>query len=111
MAKALKATLLLLALALFAGIPAVASAKTENSGVTSRITAQQGPPSVSISAGANVKVRLNAPVPVTVTFSEPVSGFTIDDISVGQRHGQRLLRQRRRRRLHLRRDARPPSAR
>ena len=82
MAKALKATLLLLALALLAGVPAVASAKTENSGVTSRITAQQGPPSVSISAGANVKVRLNAPVPVTVTFSEPVSGFTIDDISV-----------------------------
>ena len=83
MAKALKATLLLLALALFAAIPAVASAKTENSGVTSRITAQQGSPSVSISAGANVKVRLNAPVPVTATFSEPVSGFTVDDISVG----------------------------
>ena len=83
MAKALKATLLLLALALLAGIPAVASAKTENSGVTSRITAQQGPPSVSISAGANVQVRLNSPVPVTATFSEPVSGFTVDDISVG----------------------------
>ena len=82
MAKALKATLLLLALALFAAIPAVASAKTENSGVTSRITAQQGPPSVSISAGANAQVRLNSPVPVTATFSEPVSGFTLDDISV-----------------------------
>ena len=82
MAKALKATLLLLALALFAAIPAVASAKTENSGVTSRITAQQGPPSVSISAGANAQVRLNSPVPVTATFSEPVSGFTVDDISV-----------------------------
>ena len=82
MAKALKATLLLLALALLAAIPAVASAKTENSGVTSRITAQQGPPSVSISAGANVQVRLNSPVPVTATFSEPVSGFTLDDISV-----------------------------
>ena len=82
MAKALKATLLLLALALLAAIPAVASAKTENSGVTSRITAQQGPPSVSISAGANAQVRLNSPVPVTATFSEPVSGFTLDDISV-----------------------------
>ena len=83
MAKALKATLLLLALALFAAIPAVASAKTENSGVTSRITAQQGPPSVSISPQApGAQVRLNSPVPVTVTFSEPVSGFTVDDISV-----------------------------
>ena len=83
MAKALKATFLILALILLAAIPAVASAKTENSGVTSRITAQQGPPSVSISAAANVKVRLNSPVPVTATFSEPVSGFTVDDISVG----------------------------
>ncbi len=82
MAKALKATLLLLALALLAAIPAVISANTENSGVTSRITAQQAAPSVSISAGANVQVRLNSPVPVTATFSEPVCGFTLDDISV-----------------------------
>ena len=82
MAKALKATLLLLALALFAAIPAVASARTESSGATSRITAQQAAPSVSISAGANAQVRLNSPVPVTATFSEPVSGFTLDDISV-----------------------------
>ena len=82
MAKALKATLLLLALALLAGIPAVASAKTENSGVTSRITAQQGPPSVSISAAANAQVRLNVPILVTATFSEPVFGFTIDEITV-----------------------------
>ena len=28
-------------------------------------------------------MRLNSPVSVTVTFSEPVSGFTVDDISVG----------------------------
>ena len=83
MAKALKAILLLLALALFAAIPAVASAQPENSGVTFRITAQQGPPSVSVSANANVQVRLNSPVPVTATFSEPVNGFTVDDISVG----------------------------
>ena len=82
MAKALKATLLLLALALFAAIPAVASAHPENSGVTSGITAQQAAPSVSISAGANVQVRLNSPVSITATFSEPVSGFTLDDISV-----------------------------
>ena len=82
MAKALKATLLLLALALLTAIPAVASARTESSGVTSRITAQQGPPSVSISAGADAQVRLNAPILVTVTFSEPVFGFTIDEITV-----------------------------
>ena len=82
MAKALKATLLLLALVLFAAIPAVASARTENSVSASRITAQQAAPSVSISAGANVQVRLNSPVPVTATFSEPVSGFTIDEITV-----------------------------
>ena len=82
MAKALKATLLLLALALFAAIPAVASAHPENSGGASGITAQQAAPSVSISAGANVQVRLNSPVSITATFSEPVSGFTLDDISV-----------------------------
>ena len=82
MAKALKATFLLLALALLAAIPAVASAKTENSGVTSRITAQQAAPRVSISAGANAQVRLNSPVSVTATFNSPVSGFTLDDISV-----------------------------
>ena len=28
-------------------------------------------------------MRLNSPVSVTVTFSEPVSGFTVDEISVG----------------------------
>ena len=82
MAKALKATFLLLALVLLASVPAVTSAKTENSGVTSRITAQQAAPSLSISADANAQVRLNSPVPVTATFSEPVSGFTIDDITV-----------------------------
>ena len=82
MAKALKAILLLLALSLLAAIPAVASARTENSGGAFRITAQQGPPSVFISASPGVQVRLNSPVPVTATFSEPVSGFTLDDISV-----------------------------
>ena len=82
MAKALKATFLLLALALLAGVPAAASANTSSSVGEPRIMAQQGSPSVSMSAGANVKVRLNSPVPVTATFSEPVSGFTLSDISV-----------------------------
>ena len=27
-------------------------------------------------------MRLGTPVPVTATFSEPVSGFTVDDIGV-----------------------------
>ena len=40
-----------------------------------------GPPSVEL-AGSGALVRINAPILVTVTFSEPVSGFTIDDITV-----------------------------
>ena len=82
MTKVLKVIPLLLALVLLASVPAVISAKTENSSGALRTTAQQGPPSVSISASANVQVRLNSPVSVTVTFSEPVSGFTVDDITV-----------------------------
>ena len=35
-----------------------------------------------MSASDNVQVRLNSPVSVTATFSEPVSGFTVADISV-----------------------------
>ena len=83
MTKVLKVIPLLLALVLLASVPAVISAETMSGGGASRITAQQGPPSVSISASANVQVRLNSPVPVTATFSEPVSGFTLDDITVG----------------------------
>ena len=82
MAKALKAAFLLLAIILLASVPAVASAQPENSGVTSKIMAQQGPPSVSMSASPGAQVRLSSPVPVTAMFSEPVSGFTLDGISV-----------------------------
>ena len=82
MAKALKAIFLLLALVLLAGVPAAASARTESGGGALRTTAQQAAPSVSLAASANVQVRLNTPVPVTAAFSEPVSGFTVDDISV-----------------------------
>ena len=82
MAKVLKAVLLLVALALLAGVPAVASAGTENSSGDLRITAQQVAPSVSLAANSGVEVRLNSPVSVTATFSEPVSGFTLDDVSV-----------------------------
>ena len=84
MTKVLKVIPLLLALVLLAAIPAVISAKTENSSGALRTTVGQVAPSVSISVSpdAQVKVRLNSPVSVTVTFSEPVSGFTVDDITV-----------------------------
>ena len=83
MAKSLKATFLLLALVLLASVPAVASAKTENSGGALGNTVGQGAaPSVSATASQGAQVRLNSPVSVTVTFSEPVSGFTVDDITV-----------------------------
>ena len=81
MAKALKAIFLLVALVLLAAIPAVASAKTENSGGALRTTVGQVAPSVSMSA-ANAQVRLNSPVPVTTMFSDRVYGFTLGGITV-----------------------------
>ena len=40
-------------------------------------------PTVSMSVvSASIRVRINTPIPMTATFSRPVSGFTIDDISV-----------------------------
>ena len=82
MTKVLKVIPLLLALVLLASVPAAISAKTENSGGALRTTVGQVAPSVSISADANAQVRLNLPVSVTVRFSEPVSGFTLDEINV-----------------------------
>ena len=82
MTKALKAIPLLLALVLLASVPAVISAKTENSSGALRTTVGQVAPSVSATASPGAQVRLNSPVSVTVTFSEPVSGFTVDDITV-----------------------------
>ena len=84
MAKVLKATFLLLALALLASVPAVISAKTENSGGALRTSVGQVAPSVSISVSpdAQMNVRLSSPVSVTAMFSEPVSGFTLGGISV-----------------------------
>ena len=42
-----------------------------------------GPTTVTVSITAtNTQVRIDSPVPVTAAFSEPVSGFTIEDISV-----------------------------
>ena len=73
---------LLLALVLLASAPAVISAKTENSSGALRTTVGQVAPSVSATASPGAQVRLNSPVSVTVTFSEPVSGFTVDDITV-----------------------------
>ena len=84
MTKVLKVIPLLVALVLLATIPAIASAETKSSVDGSRIMAQQGPPSVSMSVSPDAKmnVRLNLPVSVTAMFSEPVSGFTLGDIRV-----------------------------
>ena len=82
MAKVLKVTPLLLVLVLLASVPAVISAKTENSRGALRATVGQVAPSVSAATTPGAQVRLNSPVLVTVTFSEPVSGFTLSDISV-----------------------------
>ena len=82
MAKVLKATFLLVALVLLASVPAVISAKTENSSGALRATVGQVAPSVSATASPGAQVKLNSPVSVTVTFSKPVSDFTLDDISV-----------------------------
>ena len=42
---------------------------------------------VNIARSTASPVRLNSPVPVTVTFSEPVFGFTIDDIDINAGNG------------------------
>ena len=41
-----------------------------------------GSPIVSIAATTTPMVRIDSPVPVTATFSEPVNGLTVDDITV-----------------------------
>ena len=82
MVNALKATFLAIAFVLLAGIPAMVLAQPENSGGDPVITAQQTAPNVTVSAVANVQVRLKTPVTVSATFSEPVYGFTLADITV-----------------------------
>ena len=41
-----------------------------------------GAPTVSTATASIPMVRTNSPIPVTATFSEPVNGFTVDDVSV-----------------------------
>ena len=41
-----------------------------------------GAPTVSMGTAGTPMVRINSPIPVTVTFSDPVNGFTVDDITV-----------------------------
>ena len=42
-----------------------------------------GIPTVTLSIDTtNYQVRINSPIPVTATFSEPVNGFTVDDVTV-----------------------------
>ena len=58
-------------LAVMAGIPSAASAQTG------------GGPSVTMSlVSPTVQVRINSPLSVKAAFSEPVSGFSVDDIAV-----------------------------
>ena len=41
------------------------------------------PPTVTMStASENYQVRINSPIPVTATFSGPVNGFAVDDVTV-----------------------------
>ena len=39
-------------------------------------------PSIALTVVGTPLVRINSPTPVTATFSEPVNGFTVDDVSV-----------------------------
>ena len=61
-----------------AATPAGSSAWSITATETNAIT-----PSVNVTGNADALVRLNSPILVMATFSEPVSGFTVDDIVVG----------------------------
>ena len=41
-----------------------------------------GPPNVSMLWVGDPMVRIDSPIPVTAIFSEPVFGFTVEDVSV-----------------------------
>ena len=53
-------------------------------GGVSSITVEAAALSVSITRSATTLVRIGLAIPVTATFSKPVFGFTVDDISVGK---------------------------
>ena len=68
-----------------AAIVVLASQPTVTSGDSLARTSQTGTPSVLVSyvtPSVIHRVRINSPVPVTATFSEPVSGFAVEDISL-----------------------------
>ena len=50
--------------------------------VTGTLATTEGAPSVTVARNVAAPVRINSPVPVTATFSEPVSGFAADDITL-----------------------------
>ena len=52
-------------------------------GGVSSITVEAAALNVSITRSATTLVRIDLAIPVTATFSKPVFGFTVDDISVG----------------------------
>ena len=48
------------------------------------LSVESGSPAVTIEfVSPHTLVRVNSPIPVRATFSEPVSGFTVDDVIVG----------------------------
>ncbi len=61
----------------FSGVLTNADTLEKPVGGSSSVTVSAGP-GVDITRTAGPLVRINLPVPVTVTFSEPVSGFTVD---------------------------------
>ncbi|MFA6239318.1 MAG: Ig-like domain-containing protein [Candidatus Hydrogenedentales bacterium] len=54
----------------------------ESAADTITITVDTTPPTVAITSTATDPTHI-APIPVTVTFSEPVTGFTIGDLTIG----------------------------
>ena len=51
-------------------------------GILAALPAAATSPSVYVTGGADTLVRLNSPISLTATFSRPVSGFAVDDITV-----------------------------
>ena len=58
------------------------SATTRREVIGDAVLVVSNEPRVSATSSTETQVRLDSPIPVTVTFSEPVSGFTIDDIDL-----------------------------
>ena len=72
----------------FSGVVSNADAVTQPVGGAFIVTVAAEPGVyVNIARSTASPVRLNSPVPVTVAFSEPVFGFTLDDIDINAGNG------------------------